>query len=103
MLSVIIPVYNERRTIREVIRRVCAVDLPKQIVIVDDASTDGTRQILEGLQRDPADVLHEYSDNRLTFVFQPGNRGKGAAIRAGIPHAEEPITIIQDADLEYDP
>jgi len=103
MLSVIIPVYNERRTIREVIRRVCAVDLPKQIVVVDDASTDGTRQILEALQKDPGELLRPYPDNRLTFVFQPRNRGKGAAIRAGVPHAEEPITLIQDADLEYDP
>ena len=103
MLSVIIPVYNERRTISEVIRRVCAVDLSKQLVIVDDASTDGTRQILEALQKDASGYLQAYPDNRFTFVFQPRNRGKGAAIRAGIPHAQEPITIIQDGDLEYDP
>ena len=103
MLSVIIPVYNERRTISEVIRRVCAVDLSKQLVIVDDASTDGTRQILEALQKDASGYLQTYPDNRFTFVFQPRNRGKGAAIRAGIPHAQEPITIIQDGDLEYDP
>jgi glycosyltransferase involved in cell wall biosynthesis len=103
MLSVIIPVFNERQTIREAIRRVCAVDVPKQIVVVDDASTDGTRQILEALEKDAGEFLRAYPDNRLTFVYQPENRGKGAAIRAAIPRVDEPITIIQDADLEYDP
>src|SRR5438132_5507933 len=103
MLSVIIPVFNERQTIREVIRRVCAVDVPKQIVVVDDASTDGTRQILEALEKNAGEFLRAYPDNRLTFVYQPENRGKGAAIRAGIPRVDEAITIIQDADLEYDP
>src|SRR5947208_25921 len=100
MLSVIIPVFNERQTVREVIRRVCAVDVPKQIVVVDDASTDGTRQILEGLEKNAGEFLRAYPDNRLTFVYQPENRGKGAAIRAGIPRVDEAITIIQDADLE---
>ena len=103
MLSVIMPVYNERQTVREAIRRVCAVDMPKQIVIVDDGSTDGTREILEALEKNAGELLGTYPDNRLSFVFQPENRGKGAAIRAAIPHVDEPITIIQDADLEYDP
>jgi glycosyltransferase involved in cell wall biosynthesis len=103
MLSVIIPVFNERQTIREAIRRVCAVDVPKQIVVVDDGSTDGTRQALESLRNNVEELQRTYPDNRLTFVFESENRGKGAAIRAAIPHLEEPITIIQDADLEYDP
>ena len=103
MLSVIIPAFNERQTIREAIRRVCAVDMPKQIVVVDDGSTDGTRQILEALEKNAAELQRTYPDNRLKFVFEAKNRGKGAAIRAAIPHLEEPITIVQDADLEYDP
>jgi glycosyltransferase involved in cell wall biosynthesis len=103
MLSVIIPVYNERFTIRELLRRVCAVKIPKQLVIVDDFSKDGTRAILQGLEKDPSLLLKDYDQNRFRFVFQPYNQGKGAAIRTGIPLAEEPITLIQDADLEYDP
>lgn len=103
MLSVIMPVYNERHSIREIIRRVCLVKIPKQIVIIDDCSTDGTRQILQSFEKGSDKWLKDYPGNRFTFVYQPFNQGKGAAIRAGIGHAREMITIIQDADLEYDP
>ncbi|NWG12999.1 MAG: glycosyltransferase family 2 protein [Acidobacteria bacterium] len=92
-LSVVIPVYNEKATILEILRRVRAVDLPKEIIVVDDCSTDGTREILRALE--PADDL--------TVVLQPRNMGKGAALRAGFEKVRGDIVVVQDADLEYDP
>jgi glycosyltransferase involved in cell wall biosynthesis len=92
-LSVVIPVYNEKNTISEVLRLVRSVDLPKEIIIVDDCSTDGTRELLEGLP--PSDDL--------TIVLQPRNAGKGAALRAGFRRVQGDIVVVQDADLEYDP
>ena len=91
-LSVIIPVFNERATIRELLRRVDAVDLDKEVVIVDDGSTDGTRDVLGRLgEAGPAVVLHD------------ANRGKGAAIRTGLQRVTGDFVLVQDADLEYDP
>jgi glycosyltransferase involved in cell wall biosynthesis len=92
-LSVVIPVYNELQWIREIIRRVDAVPIPKEIVIVDDFSTDGTRDILKELE--------EHPDVRV--IYQPHNQGKGAALREGFRHATGDVIIVQDADLEYDP
>ncbi len=91
-LSVIIPVYNERHTVEELIRRVQAVDLDKEIIVVDDCSTDGTREILQRL----APTLD-------VAIFLDTNQGKGAAMRSGIQRATGDYVVIQDADLEYDP
>lgn len=92
-ISVIIPAYNERKTIREIIDRVTAVDVADEILVVDDGSTDGTREILK-----------EYNKNGVVRVIHhPRNQGKGSAVRTGIKHVEGDLVIIQDADLEYDP
>jgi glycosyltransferase involved in cell wall biosynthesis len=92
-LSVLIPVYNEIKTIAEIVRRVKAVGLAHEIVIVDDGSTDGTRDFLKSLEGDPLVkvVLHDH------------NQGKGAAVRTAIGAASGDVMLIQDADLEYDP
>jgi glycosyltransferase involved in cell wall biosynthesis len=93
-LSVIIPVFNERNTVAEVVRRVRTVELPveREIVIVDDGSDDGTR-----------DVLTQLRDSTVRVVAHGVNRGKGAAIRTGLENVSGDVVLVQDADLEYDP
>lgn len=91
-LSVVIPVYNEKDTIAEIIKRVQAVDVASEIIIVDDGSVDGTGEVLQGLK---APGLRTISQDR--------NQGKGAAVRTGIEAAQGDLVLIQDADLEYDP
>lgn len=96
-LSVIVPVYNEVFTIEEILRRVAIVDIPKEIIVVDDRSTDGTAEILKGLGGDAGLGVP------LKVVFHDHNRGKGAAIRTGLREVTGDVIVIQDADLEYDP
>ena len=92
-LSVIIPVYNEMPTLKELVNRVLAVKLTKEIILVDDASSDGSRELVKKLAQKP----------NIKAIFHSRNQGKGMAIRTAIKHVRGNYTIIQDADLEYDP
>lgn len=92
-LSIVIPVYNEKNTIREIIRRVQETPFEKEIIIIDDYSTDGTREILKSLS----------NDKEIKVLFHEKNKGKGAALRTGFREVSGDIVIIQDADLEYNP
>ena len=92
-LTVVIPVYDEASTLEEVLRRVRATRWDTQIVVVDDCSTDGSRELLRGME----------GDEDLTVLYHAQNRGKGACLRTGFAIAEGDVVVIQDADLEYDP
>lgn len=98
LLSVVMPVYNERETLFEIIRRVLAapVELERELVIVDDASQDGTRDLYPKLQQ-------EFPHADIRVFLQPVNQGKGAALRRGFAEARGDIVLVQDADLEYSP
>jgi glycosyltransferase involved in cell wall biosynthesis len=92
-VSFLVPAYNEAATIVDVLERVTALDLDMQIVVVDDGSSDGTADLVEGWRHGRDNVV----------LLRQENRGKGAAVRAAIPHANGDICVIQDADMEYDP
>lgn len=94
-LSVVIPVFNEERWLPELLRRVREVPIPKEIIIVDDCSTDNTRQILKRFEEEDEDDLR--------IIYQATNQGKGAALREGFRHCTGDVVLVQDADLEYEP
>jgi glycosyltransferase involved in cell wall biosynthesis len=96
-LSIVIPIYNEAEHLEEILRQIEAVDIgmEKELILVDDCSTDGTREILQKLQNS--------TNNTAKIYYHEINRGKGATVRTGFQHITGDITLIQDADLEYDP
>jgi glycosyltransferase involved in cell wall biosynthesis len=99
LLSVVIPVYNEKKTLHLILDRVKAVPIRKEIILVDDGSKDGTRDLLAEIQREQ----NEDPSNLIRVIFHEKNQGKGAALRTGFKEAKGDVIIIQDADLEYDP
>jgi len=92
-LSVIIPVFNEQDTVREIVQRVLAAEVAAEVIIVDDGSDDGTRTVLQGLEENPI----------ISVIYREKNGGKGTAVREGLAAAKGDLVIVQDADLEYDP
>jgi len=92
LLSVIVPVYNEAKTIRQILEKINSVSIDKEIIVVDDGSSDGTNKILRDIKYD-----------NLTVIYHGTNRGKGSAFLTGLTNAKGDFIIVQDADLEYDP
>lgn len=101
LLTVIMPVYNEAASFRQIFERVKQVPIPKEIILIDDCSKDGTRDILKSFENSPQ--AGGDANNRVKYLYHERNQGKGAAIRTGIQHATGDILIVQDADMEYSP
>lgn len=96
LLSVIVPGYNEAKTIRQILEKINSVDIDKEIIVVDNCSTDGTQNILQEISKKP-----EF--NSLRVIYHSYNQGKGKSVKDGIRHSQGEYIVIQDADLEYDP
>jgi glycosyltransferase involved in cell wall biosynthesis len=99
-LSVIMPVYNERKTVLRVLDKVLSVPIRKEVIIVDNCSTDGTREILSGIHT--GNIASSLSDS-IQVIFHPRNKGRGASVRTALAHCTGDYTVTQGADLEYDP
>ncbi len=102
-VSIVIPVFNEERSVLDVLKRVAQVPLPKELVVVNDASRDGTRDVLDQIERNLQTVLNGAKDTEIRILHQPVNRGKGAALHRGFQEATGDVVVVQDADFEYDP
>jgi len=102
LLSVVVPVYNEKESLHLILEKIQEVPIRKQIILVDDCSQDGTRDLLEQLEKKAAGETED-SQNCFVFAYHEKNQGKGAALRTGFEHATGDIVIIQDADMEYNP
>jgi glycosyltransferase involved in cell wall biosynthesis len=104
MLSVVVPVYNEKATIREILHRIQRVPIRKEIIVVDDFSADGTREILRDVEREASGCDSTMENlNSIHVIYHDRNRGKGMALRTGFGKVTGTIVIVQDADLEYNP
>jgi glycosyltransferase involved in cell wall biosynthesis len=104
-LSIVIPVFNEERLIKDVLCRVASIDAVKELIVVNDCSTDGTFEVLQQLEADPSPVLSAdpRGQTELRIFHQPFNRGKGAALHRGFSAVRGDVVVVQDADLEYEP
>lgn len=107
-VSIVIPCYNEKTTIQELLQKVCKAPIPKgitakEILVVDDFSTDGTRSLLEEFAKNPTESIALASNDSFRVFFQSENGGKGKALRRGFSQVTGGIVLVQDADLEYDP